>query len=181
MDAYQYFFDADGNQTGYQDVGHMHWDPKASHQHWHFEDFARYSLLRKDKTQAAVSKKEAFCLANTDAVDLTVPGAAWKPENTDLATSCGDYSSLSIREVLAAGWGDTYTQYRAGQSFAIDKLKNGVYFIAVAANPGGNLVETSTANNVALRKIRLGGKPGARTVKVSQVGIIKDEGYGGTG
>lgn len=181
MDAYQYFFDADGNQTGYQDVGHMHWDPKPSHQHWHFEDFARYSLLRKDKTQAAVSKKEAFCLANTDAVDLTVPSAAWKPENTDLATSCGDLSSLSIREVLAAGWGDTYTQYRAGQSFAIDKLRNGVYFIAVAANPGGNLVETSTANNVALRKIRLGGKPGARTVKVSQVGIIKDEGYGGTG
>ncbi|GAA4694706.1 lysyl oxidase family protein [Nocardioides conyzicola] len=181
MDAYQYFFDADGNQTGYQSVGHLHWDPKPSHQHWHFEDFARYSLLRKDKTEAAVSKKEAFCLANTDAVDLTVPSAAWKPENTNLATSCGDYSSLSIREVLAAGWGDTYTQYRAGQSFPIAKLPNGVYYIAVAANPDGHLVETSTTNNVALRKIRLGGKPGERTVKVSQVGIIKDEGYGGTG
>ncbi|MFC6344039.1 lysyl oxidase family protein, partial [Nocardioides hankookensis] len=181
MDAYQYFFDADGTQTGYQDVGHMHWDPKPSHQHWHFEDFARYSLLRKDRSTAAVSKKEAFCLANTDAVDLTVPSAAWKPENTDLATSCGDYTSLSIREVLAAGWGDTYTQYRAGQSFRVDNLPNGVYFISVAANPDGNLVESSTTNNVALRKIRLSGKRDERKVTVTQVGIIKDEGYGGTG
>ena len=181
MDAYQYFFDAAGNQTGYQSVGDLHWDAKPSHQHWHFEDFARYSLLRKNKTEAARSKKEAFCLANTDAVDLTVPGAAWKPDNTDLATSCGDQTSLSIREVLAAGWGDTYTQYRAGQSFRVDRLPNGVYFIAVAANPDGNLVEESTANNVALRRIRLGGTPTKRTLSVAQVGIIKDEGYGGTG
>jgi hypothetical protein len=181
MDAYQYFFDADGNQTGYQDVGHLHWDAKPSHQHWHFEDFARYSLLRKDRSEAAVSKKEAFCLANTDAVDLTVPSAEWQPDNTDLATSCGDHTSLSIREVLAAGWGDTYTQLRAGQSFRVDRLPNGVYFVAVAANPDGNLVETSTTNNLALRKIRLSGKGDRRTVQVAQVGIVKDEGYGGTG
>jgi len=181
MTAYQYFFDAAGDQTGYQPVGHMHWDAKPSHQHWHFEDFARYSLLRADKTEAAVSKKEAFCLANTDAVDLTIPDAAWKPENTDLATSCGDLTSLSIREVLAAGWGDTYTQFRAGQSFRVDTLPNGVYYVAVQANPAGNLAEASTGNNLALRKIRLGGTPGKRTVTVPDVGLISDEKYGGTG
>ena len=81
MDAYQYFFDAEGNQTGYQPVGHFHWDAKPTHQHWHFKDFARYTLLREDMTQVARSKKEAFCLANTDFVDATVPGAAWRPEN----------------------------------------------------------------------------------------------------
>jgi lysyl oxidase len=181
MDAYQYFFDAAGNQTGYQDVGHMHWDPKPSHQHWHFEDFARYSLLDKNEVEAVRSKKEAFCLANTDAVDLTVPDAAWRPENTDLSTSCGDYSSLSIREVLAAGWGDTYTQYRAGQSFDLRDVPNGTYYIAVVANPEGNLVEASTDNNVALRKIKISGRPGHRKVTVPQVGIIKEEQYGGTG
>lgn len=181
MAAYQYFFDAEGNQTGYQPVGHLHWDAKPSHQHWHFEDFARYSLLRRDRTEAAVSRKEAFCLANTDAVDLTIPAAAWKPENTDLATSCGDASSLSIREVLAAGWGDTYTQFRAGQSFRVDELPNGVYYVAVQANPAGNLAESSTDNNLALRRIRLGGTPGERTVTVPDVGLVEDEGYGGTG
>lgn len=181
MDAYQYFFDAAGNQTGYQPVGHLHWDAKDSHQHWHFEDFARYSLLDSSMKETARSKKEAFCLANTDAVDLTVPDADWNPGGNDLSTSCGDYSSLSIREVLAAGWGDTYTQYRAGQSFDIRGLPNGTYYISVAANPDDNLIEQSTENNVALRRIVLGGKPGARTVKVAQVGIIKEEQYGGQG
>jgi hypothetical protein len=181
MDAYQYFFDADGNQTGYQPVGSMEWDARPSHSHWHFEDFARYTLLDADKTQVAKSKKEAFCLANTDSVDLTVPAADWKPENTDLSTSCGDYSSLSIREVLVSGWGDTYTQYRAGQSFPIKDLPNGTYYIAVTANPEHNLVEESTDNNQSLREIRISGSAKHRKVTVPQVGIIREEGYGGQG
>lgn len=181
MDAYQYYFDAEGNQTGYEPVGALHFDHKASHQHWHFEDFARYSLLDSELNEAVRSKKEAFCLANTDSVDLTVPDAEWKPENTDLATSCGDVSSLSIREVLAAGWGDTYTQYRAGQSFKISDLPNGTYYVSVLANPDGRLHEQATGNNQSLRQIRLSGRPDHRKVTVKQVGIIEEEPYGGTG
>ena len=89
--------------------------------------------------------------------------------------------SLSIREVLVSGWGDTYTQYRAGQSFPIADLPNGTYYIAVTANPGQNLVESDTTNNQALRQIRLSGPKNDRRVTVSQVGIVKDEGYGGVG
>jgi len=166
MDAYQYFVDEDGNQVGYQQVGTMEWDYKDTHQHWHFTDFARYRLLNEDRTAAVRSRKEAFCLANTDAVDYTVPGADWQPEGTDLHTSCGDVDSLSIREVLSSGSGDTYAQYRAGQSFDLRNLPNGVYFISVEGNPVGKLVESSTTNNVALRKVTIGGVYGARTVKV---------------
>src|SRR4051812_40481366 len=32
MDAYQYFYDAQGNQTGYAQVGTMQWDPREGHQ-----------------------------------------------------------------------------------------------------------------------------------------------------
>lgn len=183
MDAYQYFFDGAGNQTGYQAVGHLHWDPKPTHQHWHFRDFAKYVLLDADQAQVVKSKKEAFCLANTDAVDQTVPNADWNPDNTDLATSCGDQGSLSIREVLVSGWGDTYAQFRAGQSFDLRGLPNGTYFVAVVANPDNRLVEASTANNVSLRKVFIGGREGHRTVRVPQVGIIEepDLGNGGKG
>ncbi len=179
MDAYQYFFDGEGNQTGYQAVGQMQWDTRDSHRHWHFEDFARYTLLKKDKSEAVRSRKEAFCLAPTDAVDLTGPNAAWKVGNSDLSTACGGRSALSIREVLAAGWGDTYAQYRAGQSFDLRGLPNGTYFVSVNANPEGNLVEHSTANNESLRKVVIGGRPGARTVRVPQVGLIEEFGDGG--
>ena len=179
MDAYQYFFDADGNQTGYLPVGDFHWDAKPTHQHWHFRDFASYTLLEADQTAVVKSRKEAFCLANTDAVDTTVPSAVLNPENTDLSTSCGEYGSLSIREVLASGWGDTYAQFRAGQSFNLKGLPNGTYYIEVRANPRGRLLEAATDNNVALRKVIIGGKAGARTVKVPQVGLVVEPSYGG--
>ncbi|QCW52238.1 hypothetical protein FE634_20685 [Nocardioides dongxiaopingii] len=172
MEAYQYFFDAEGEQTGYQPVGSFEFDTKETHQHWHFRDFARYTLLRADQSTAVNSRKEAFCLANTDAVDLTVPDADWNPENTDLATDCGYTDSLSLRQVLAAGWGDTYAQFRAGQSFNLKGLPNGTYYIATIANPRGRLVESSKQDNTSLRKVVIGGKPGARTVRVPQVGMI---------
>ncbi|GAA4693814.1 lysyl oxidase family protein [Nocardioides nanhaiensis] len=174
MDAYQYFFDASGEQTGYQQIGSFEFDTKPSHQHWHFRDFASYTLLRADKSTAVVSKKEAFCLANTDSIDQTVPGADWNPENTDLSTDCGSPGSQSLRQVLSAGWGDTYAQFRAGQSFSLKGLPNGTYYIATIANPADRLVESDYDDNVALRRIVIGGKPGARTVKVPKIGIIEE-------
>lgn len=173
MDAYQYFFDADGNQTGYEHVGEMEWHA-ANHNHWHFHDFARYRLLKADKTQAVRSKKESFCLANTDAVDYTVDGADWQPEGTDLGSACGGLESLSLRQVLSPGSGDTYQQFRAGQSFNLKGLPNGRYYVAVEANPTGHLTESDTTNNVALRKIWIGGKPGNRRVNVPPIGLIDD-------
>ncbi|MCX4763581.1 lysyl oxidase family protein [Streptomyces sp. NBC_01275] len=172
MDAYQYFYDAKGKQIGYTPTGTMEWDPRIGHEHWHFTDFASYRLLKADKTEEVRSGKEAFCLANTDAVDYTVKNANWHPYNTDLSTACGQQNSISVREVLDVGSGDTYTQYRPGQSFDITTLPNGTYYIQVIANPANRLKETTTKNNVSLRKVVLGGTPGARTVKVPPVDLI---------
>ncbi|MFE3828971.1 lysyl oxidase family protein [Streptomyces sp. NPDC059092] len=166
MDAYQYFYDADGKQVGYSPSGTMEWDARVGHEHWHFTDFASYRLLGADQKEVVRSGKEAFCLANTDAIDYTVKNANWAPNNTDLSTACGEQNSISVREVLDVGSGDTYTQYRPGQSFEITDLPNGTYYIEVLANPENRLHETDLSNNVALRKVVLSGKPGARKVTV---------------
>ncbi|MFF2777557.1 lysyl oxidase family protein [Streptomyces sp. NPDC058052] len=166
MDAYQYFYDAKGKQVGYTPTGTMEWDPRPGHVHWHFTDFASYRLLKADKKEAVRSGKEAFCLANTDAVDYTVKNANWHPNNTDLSTACGQENSISVREVLDVGSGDTYTQDLPGQSFDITDLPNGTYYIQVLANPAKRLKETNLDNNSALRKVVLGGTPGRRTVTV---------------
>jgi hypothetical protein len=173
MDAYQYFFDAGGNQVGSRQAGTMEWDARTGHKHWHFKDFAQYNLLRANLQQSVRSGKESFCLANTDAVDYTVPSAKWRPENTDLATSCGMQTSLGVREVLDVGSGDTYSQDRPGQSFEITGLPNGTYYIQVKANPGGKLAESSTGNNTSLRKIVLGGTAKKRTLTVPAVNGIR--------
>ncbi|MEV6487954.1 lysyl oxidase family protein [Actinoplanes sp. NPDC051633] len=167
MDAYQYFYDAAGNEVGSMKVGTMEWDAREGHLHWHFTDFAQYNLLTADKQLAVRSSKEAFCLANTDPVDYTLPNAKWRPTNTDLTSSCGGNSAVAVREVMDIGNGDTYMQYLPGQSFDITDVPNGTYWIEVLANPDRKLAETRTGNNSALRKIIVGGTPGGeRTLRV---------------
>ncbi|HEY3002708.1 MAG TPA: lysyl oxidase family protein [Kribbellaceae bacterium] len=172
MDAYQYFYDDNGKQVGYAPTGTLEWDPREGHEHWHFTDFASYRLLDAGKKQIMRSQKEAFCLAATDAIDYTVPNANWHPSNTDLHTACGGAGSLSVREVLDIGSGDTYVQDLPGQSFDVTGLKNGLYYIQVIANPAKRLYEANTADNTALRAVVLGGTRGHRTVKVVPYGVI---------
>ncbi|GLY08108.1 MULTISPECIES: lysyl oxidase family protein [Actinoplanes] len=172
MDAYQYYFDAKGKQVGSKAAGTMEWDAREGHMHWHFTDFAQYNLLKADKKLAVRSGKEAFCLANTDAVDYTIKSAKWRPDNTDLSTSCGANTVVAVREVLDIGNGDTYSQDRPGQSFDITGLKNGTYYIQVLANPSKRLSELSTTNNSALRKIVIGGTAKKRTLSVPKVNGI---------
>ncbi|MFD1368260.1 lysyl oxidase family protein [Actinoplanes sichuanensis] len=169
MDAYQYYFDAKGKQVGSRPAGTMQWDAREGHMHWHFTDFAQYNLLKADKRFAVRSGKEAFCLANTDAVDYTIKSAKWRPDNTDLSTSCGANTVVAVREVLDIGNGDTYSQDRPGQSFDVTNLPNGTYYIQVVANPAKRLGELSTANNTALRRIILGGTAAQRTLLVPKV------------
>jgi Lysyl oxidase len=163
MDAYQYFYQ-DGSAVGRAGVGSMKYHG-ANHQHWHFTQFTRYSLLDETKTEVVESGKQSWCLAPTDAIDLTVEGATYIPGQVGFG-ACGTRSSIWVREVLDVGWGDTYVQLVGGQAFNISKVPNGVYFVEVLVNPEGSLYETDTGNNVELRRIRLKGPPGARSVVV---------------
>ena len=181
MRAYQYFFTASGKQQGYAPVGTMEWDARDGHEHWHFTDFATYRLLGANTKLVARSGKEAFCLANTDVVDYLVPGANWRPPNTDLDVSCGDRRSPSIREMLDTGSGDTYAQSLPGQSFDLRGLANGTYYIEVRANPRRALNEGNTGNNTSLRKIVIGGRTGQRTVRAERVGIVDETRFLGDG
>ena len=195
MNAYQYFFDGDGNQTGYEEVGEFNYH-SGNHNHWHFEDFARYRLFTpdpEDPTQpgelAVKSTKASFCLVATDAVDLTVPNADMRPEYTDLGSQCGGRRAQMLRQVLANGHGDTYHQFRTGQAFRVGGLPDGDYFISVEANPaddaeaengGRNLRELEYDNNDSYRKITIGHtKRGKRFVRAAKVGVIDEFSFGG--
>jgi hypothetical protein len=133
---------------------------------------ACYQLLDSSQHEVVRSQKEAFCLAPTDPIDLSVRNANWKPYNTDLHTVCGEETSLFIREVLDVGHGDTYAQYLPGQAFDITDLPNGTYYIRIIANPDQRLYESTTFNNVDLRQVTLGGTPAERTVTVPPYHLI---------
>ncbi|MFD2796787.1 lysyl oxidase family protein [Promicromonospora vindobonensis] len=164
MDAYQFFY-RDGKEIGSTKTGTMEYHAAPEHDHWHFLDFALYELVKPDGSLVTTSGKQSWCLAPTDPVDLTVPGATWRPEATGLDSTCGDRSALWLREVLPVGWGDTYSQYQT-QAFNLAGVRNGTYQIRITVNPNGNLHERTKSNNVSLRTVVIGGKPGARTVQV---------------
>jgi hypothetical protein len=165
MDAYQYFYDGD-DVVGKAPVGTFEYHAARHHNHWHFLQFARYDLLDSSMERVLRSKKSSWCLVPTDAIDLTVEGAEWRPGTVGFHTACGHEGSLWVREVLEAGWGDTYYQGFGGQAFDVTNLPNGTYYIQVTVNPQGALYERSEANNTELRKVRIKGKAGNRRVVV---------------
>jgi hypothetical protein len=173
MDAYQYFH-RDGDAVGRAPIGAMEFHPR--HHHWHFQQFTEYSLLDADSGRVALSGKQSWCLANTDAVDLSVANANWEGYGGDVFTMCGGPGALWIREVLDVGWGDTYSQYVPGQAFDVTDLPNGDYFIRVHVNPTGALFEGSDANNVEDRLVQLRGRPGHRRAVVPPWHGIDTEG-----
>jgi hypothetical protein len=175
MKAYQYFWQ-NGHIIGRLRAGTMGFDSKKGHNHWHFEQFAQYQLLNSAQQPAVRSHKVGFCIAPTDPVDLLEPNAVWQPSYLGFGAQCGSTTALWVQEMMPVGWGDTYFQSIAGQSFNITGVPNGTYYIQVTANPLKVLHESDTSNNVSLRQVILGGKPGHRTVRVPAVNGIDPEG-----
>lgn len=166
MDAFQYFYE-NGEIIGKAPVGSFEYDVRQGHSHWHFRQFAKYRLISEDTSKVVRSKKEAFCLAPTDPIDLTLDGAQWRPDDIGFGGSnCGGESSLWVREVLPLGWGDTYHQNRPGQSFNVTGLEDGTYFLEVEANPGSLLHDASEDNDIVQRKVIIKTRNGKRTLRV---------------
>jgi hypothetical protein len=166
MDAYQYFYDREGNAVGRAPVGTLEFHSGGGHNHWHFLQLVEFSVLDQDRNEVVLSKKQSFCLAPTDAVDLSVEGADYVPWSLRLSTRCGGSESIWVREVLAAGWADTYFQWVSGQAFNITTLPNGSYYVRLEMNPLGTLYDASPGNEIEDRLIHIGGKRGERTLEV---------------
>ncbi len=165
MPAYQYFY-KDGKVVGRVRAGTMGFDSAKGHNHWHFEQFAAYELLGGNKKLIVRSQKVGFCIAPTDAVDMLVHGALWQPNYIGLQGQCGSPTALWVRELMPVGWGDTYSQSKAGQAFDITSLPNGKYYVAVIANPEHVLKEVSYHNDVSYRAVILSGTKGHRHFRV---------------
>jgi hypothetical protein len=167
MDAFQYYYDATGTAVARSTAGTLVYDARRGHDHWHFLQFARYDLRNATTGALVRSTKQSFCLAPTDAVDLTVPEADWTPWLSTLTSVCSGRSATWIRESLLTGWADTYYQTVAGQAFDVTDLPAGRYRVSITVNPLGLLQEGSTANNFAERTIFLRGRKGAHKLRVA--------------
>ena len=126
----------------------------ASHNHWHFEKFARYELYNTaaDGTRGTslnrLAEKTTFCIIDTEQVSTTITHAG--PQRY---TACGRDSTTG----LTVGWGDKYGSNLDGQWVDVKGLADGDYWLVSTADYSGRILETNDANNASEVKFRLTG------------------------
>jgi hypothetical protein len=146
--VYQRVYLSDG---GYYDhyAGEFEYHPE--HGHFHFENYALYTLKPVNAPGASQtqSAKTTFCVMDTTKVDLSAGPAVY--------TTCGaEIQGMSV------GWGDTYGASLPGQSFDVTGYPEGDYDIIIEIDPKTALIETTRVDNTSCLRVHL--NPSARTV-----------------
>jgi hypothetical protein len=147
-------------QTVYDDAGSpatfavgQNFTFHVAHNHWHFDDFARYQLWTKSAYDAwvasgrsvgqaqRVGSKSTFCLMDTGRVQA-LPGS---PASARYAACGQELQGISV------GWGDTYGYYLADQwvDLGSSKLADGAYVLRTVADPLNRLYESPNRSDSA--------------------------------
>ena len=121
----------------------------ASHNHFHFQDFAEYELWTRADYDRWLSggqgqaqrrgTKTTFCIMDTDRVQA-IPGSP----TSAYYTTCGKYV-----QGLSVGWGDTYRYHLPEQwiDLGTSRLADGQYVLRSIADPKNRLYESDNKND----------------------------------
>ena len=139
-------------------VGCMMFHP--AHNHWHFDDFARYLLQNASGQIVARSVKVSFCVADGSRVFPNLKGS----RTYEVYPFPGGVCSDSTTEGLSIGWADTYTAATQGQSVNISGLPTGDYCLISRADPHNVLQELKDTNNGRWTPIHLNATAGTVSV-----------------
>jgi hypothetical protein len=144
--VHQRVFYSDGTFTD-RLVGDFIWH--KLHNHFHFEEYAVYTLQLADAPAASrrTSQKTTFCVMDTTLIDPALPGA---PTSAAYAT-CGN-----VKQGMSVGWGDTYGSHLAGQAIDVTGLADGRYDLTISVDPQRRLAETDETDNVSCVVLDLG-------------------------
>ncbi len=133
-----------------------HWDPNgdgdgsdsdglfdndACHRHFHFRNYATYSLLSADGSTTWIAAKRGFCMIDIAPYNDGAPPKSWvyracgRPARDGLAAIPGNQG-------ISVGYGDQYYKWLGGQYFVLDGsdgqafIPPGDYIIRIEVNPG---------------------------------------------
>jgi len=138
-----------GTDTGHTDhvAGCKYYH--AAHHHYHFDDYASYSLYAEATGQlVSGGTKTSFCLTDSGNFDISLPGAPQQPYYS--SSTCG---SLTGIDGTSVGWFDTYGPTLPGQELDVTALPSGDYCLVTIADPDNRLIESNDGNNT--RKVRI--------------------------
>lgn len=116
-----------------------------THDHWHFDAMAGYSLHRTDGMRLSGRDKVSFCLRDNRRVRV----------GSTARRHYGDCSRDTIQGI-SPGWVDVYDVETDGQFVVLPPaLPDGIYCLRTAADPGNLLDETDESDNAAVVRLRL--------------------------
>jgi hypothetical protein len=122
-----------------------------AHDHWHFEEFARYRLVKPATGRiVASSEKVSFCVRDSIRFGPSMPGSPFPAHY-------GNCTQDSVTG-LSIGWADYYGSTLPGQELDVRGLPDGRYCLRNEADPGDRLRESDDGNNGRSTLIRIKGK-----------------------
>lgn len=156
-DSAGYFRRSHDTESQTQVAGCMRYHPQ--HDHWHFDDFAHYTLIR-EKTGQTVGEatKVSFCIIDTGNPFPNLPGApdeAYYPQDPDDEDGYVTCSDTSV-DGLSVGWEDTYGAGLPGQSINITGLPGGYFCLRLETDPSDQLAEETETNNTRTMRLFVG-------------------------
>lgn len=110
------------------------WKYDSCHMHYHYVDFANYTLVNNAGAVIAQGHKQAFCLRD----DRNVGGTS-APAVFDCST-----------QGLTPGWADLYSADLDCQFIDITDVVPGDYVLRIELNPGHTITELDYNNNIGL-------------------------------
>ena len=120
----------------------------GAHNHWHFDNFARYRLLSLEGERLRAHAKVGFCMLDTLSVDPSLPGYS----GSRRYVGCPD---LGIQGI-SVGWADVYTVDTPGQFISVEGIPNGTYCLVGRADPADRILEADETDNVVRTRVRFG-------------------------
>jgi len=113
-----------------------------SHNHFHFERYARYILQPINAPGASVKSgtKTTFCVMDTDHINAALAGSP----SYAVYANCGN-----AIQGMSVGWGDTYGSHLTGQSVNFTGNPDGLYQLKISVDPKAMLMETTRKDNVS--------------------------------
>lgn len=141
------------------EAGCMRFHPQ--HDHWHFDDFAHYSLIsEKTGKEVGLGRKVSFCVIDSEriATAAQLPGTQFAPFYYPGPGKNGDgYGECTAESTdgLSIGWADTYGAALPGQAINITGRRSGYYCLWVSADPSDRIAEIDETNNELVARIRI--------------------------
>ncbi|MDO8414527.1 MAG: lysyl oxidase family protein [Gallionellaceae bacterium] len=144
--------------NSYRDVmaGSFEWH--ETHNHFHFDNYAIYTLqpVTANGASKRIGAKTTFCIMDTTLINHRLKGASKRP----VYNAC----DLSVQG-MSVGWGDEYHYSLDGQSLDISGLPDGDYNLEIEIDPKNRIIESDETDNISTVLIRIAdGVVSAQTV-----------------